>query len=175
MSKPRESFGKKEVRNKKEKKRKDKEKKRIERKENPDSNSFDDMIAYVDEFGNISSTPPDPTKKRKEVDKDSIVISITRQEAVDPDAPRIGTVTFFNEAKGYGFIKDSQNGQSVFMHVNNVLESVKEGNLVSYKTEKGQKGIAAIYVRLHKEVKNDIKPEVQDSATEPLDETDKEE
>ena len=61
MSRSQETYNKKEVRNKKEKKRKDKEKKRLDRKENAtEGKSFDDMIAYVDENGRLSSTPPDP-------------------------------------------------------------------------------------------------------------------
>jgi cold shock CspA family protein len=151
MAKSRESYSKKEVRNKKEKKRKDKEKKRIERKDNPGANAFDDMIAYVDEFGNISSTPPDPFKKKQEIDPKSIEVSVSRQEFDERDSERKGTVTFYNDAKGYGFIKDMGNGQSIFMHANNVLEPVKEGNIVSYKTEKGQKGLMAIYVKIFRE------------------------
>ncbi|MBA4322888.1 MAG: DNA-binding protein, partial [Odoribacter sp.] len=61
MGRPQETFNKKEVRNKKEKKRKEKEKKRLIRKETGKTSSFDDMIAYVDEFGMLSSTPPDPS------------------------------------------------------------------------------------------------------------------
>jgi hypothetical protein len=63
MGRSQESFNKKEVRNKKEKKRKEKEKKRLERKDKDTSGSLDDMIAYVDEYGRISSTPPDLTQK----------------------------------------------------------------------------------------------------------------
>ena len=65
MGRSQETFNKKEVRNKKEKKRKDKEKKRLARKENEKSGDMEDMIAYVDEFGNLTSTPPDPEKKEK--------------------------------------------------------------------------------------------------------------
>ena len=65
MGRSQETFNKKEVRNKKEKKRKDKEKKRLIKKETDKKSSFDDMIAYVDEYGNLSSTPPDPSKKSR--------------------------------------------------------------------------------------------------------------
>ena len=60
MGRSQESFNKKEVRKKKEKKRQDKEKKRLARKEGEKKNSLDDMIAYVDENGMITDTPPDP-------------------------------------------------------------------------------------------------------------------
>jgi len=64
MGRSQETFNKKEIRNKKEKKRKEKEKKRLARKELEKSgSSLDDMIAYVDENGMLTSTPPDPSKK----------------------------------------------------------------------------------------------------------------
>ena len=64
MGRSQETFGKKEVRNKKDKKRKDKEQKRAKKKSEGKKSNFDDMIAYVDEFGMITSTPPDPDKKK---------------------------------------------------------------------------------------------------------------
>ena len=65
MGRAQETRSKKDVRTKKEKKRKDKLKKMIERKDNKkDGNSLDDMIAYVDENGVITNTPPDPLKKK---------------------------------------------------------------------------------------------------------------
>ena len=67
MGRAMETRNKKDVRNKKDKKRKEKEKKRLIRKETGKS-SFDDMIAYVDEYGRISATPPDPNKKIQVVD-----------------------------------------------------------------------------------------------------------
>ncbi|RLD79171.1 MAG: cold shock domain-containing protein, partial [Bacteroidetes bacterium] len=57
MARSQESFNKKEVQNKKEKKRKEKEKRRLARKEGEKKNSLDDMIAYVDENGVLTSTP----------------------------------------------------------------------------------------------------------------------
>jgi len=65
MGRSQETFGKKEVRKKKEKKRKQKEEKRLARKEADTRSSMDDMIAYVDENGVISTTPPDPDQKKK--------------------------------------------------------------------------------------------------------------
>jgi cold shock CspA family protein len=150
MARSQESFNKKDVRNKKEKKRKDKEKKRLERKENTKSADFDNMIAYVDEFGNITSTPPDPSTK-KEVDTENIVISTPKKEDIPYDPIRKGVVTFFNESKGYGFIKDSLTQESVFVHVNNVLEQISEGSKVSFEVEKGKKGLTAIYVKIVRE------------------------
>ena len=150
MGRSQETFNKKDVRNKKEKKRKEKEKKRLARKETEKKGSLDDMIAYVDENGMITTTPPDPSKK-KDVKLEDIELSIPNRDSAQAlDPIRKGTVTFFNESKGFGFIRDLETQESVFVHVNNVLEEIKEGNLVSFEVEMGQKGPSAIEVKLVK-------------------------
>ncbi len=146
MSRSQESFFKKEVRNKKEKKRKEKEKKRQARKESSKSNSLDDMIAYVDENGNITETPPDPDKKT-DIKVEDIQVSVPSGENEKAEVSRKGTVTFFNESKGYGFIRDSETKESVFVHANNLLEPIKEGNFVSFEVEMGPKGPVALEVK----------------------------
>lgn len=151
MGRSQESFNKKEVKNKKDKKRKDKEKKRLDRKDNEKPSSLDDMIAYVDENGMITSTPPDPNKKKTVINSEDIEISIRKQEDIPFDPVRKGTVSFFNDSKGYGFIRDSETQESVFVHINNVLEPIKEGNLVSFEVEKGMKGPTAVQVKIFKD------------------------
>ena len=100
MGRSQETFGKKEVRTKKEKKRKEKEQKRARRKSEGKKSSFDDMIAYVDEFGKITSTPPDPDRKT-DVDVESIELTITKNNPeTAPDFVRKGDVTIFNDSKG---------------------------------------------------------------------------
>jgi len=149
MGRSQESFGKKEVRNKKEKKRKEKEKKRQARRDEGKS-SFDDMIAYVDEFGRIVDTPPDPEEKQ-EIDASEIELGVPKAEPVSPeDLIRKGVVAFFNEDKGYGFIKDMKTQQKVFVHVSNLEEPIKENNLVAFETEKGPKGPVAVNVKLQR-------------------------
>jgi cold shock CspA family protein len=153
MGRSQETFNKKEVRNKKEKKRKEKEKKKLIRKEGGGGGSLDDMIAYVDENGMITSTPPDPSKKTV-INLEDIEISIPKSDpnqVLDPI--RKGSVTFFNTSKGFGFIRDLETQESVFVHVNNLLEDIKEGNLVNYEVEMGQKGPTAVQVKLYKEPK----------------------
>jgi cold shock CspA family protein len=153
MGRSQESFNKKEVRNKKEKKRKEKEQKKQIRKEGEKSSSLDDMIAYVDENGMITSTPPDPSKKTV-INLEDIEISIPKSDpnqVLDPI--RKGSVTFFNTSKGFGFIRDLETQESVFVHVNNLLEDIKEGNLVNYEVEMGQKGPTAVQVKLYREPK----------------------
>jgi len=149
MSRSQESYFKKEVRNKKEKKRKEKEKKKLERKENDKQKSPEEMFAYVDEFGNISSTPPDPTKKKEEIKVEDIEISVPKQtEADKPDPIRGGKVNYFNNSKGYGFIVDGETRISYFFHVNNTLEAVDEGDSVIFEIGNGAKGPVALNVKL---------------------------
>ncbi len=150
MGRSQESFFKKEVRNKKEKKRKEKEKKRQARKDNDKSGSLDDMIAYVDENGMITDTPPDPDKKN-EVKLEDIEIGVPKSEGGEKqDTVRVGTVTFFNDSKGYGFIKDSETKESIFVHVNNTIDEIREGNKVSFEVEMGHKGPVATGVKMVK-------------------------
>ena len=150
MGRSQETFNKKEVRNKKEKKRKDKEKKKLARKENPKAGSMEDMIAYVDENGRLTSTPPDPSKKT-DIKLENIEIDIPKRDSVQkPDPIRKGIVTFFNESKGYGFIRDMETQESIFVHANNLLEEIKENNIVAFEVGMGQKGPAAMQVKLVK-------------------------
>lgn len=156
MARSQETFNKKEVKNKKEKKRKEKEKKRLVKKETGKKSSFDDMIAYVDEYGMITSTPPDPSKK-KVVIAENIELSATKNDSSqNNDFIRKGVVTFFNDSKGYGFIRDIETRQSVFVHANNLLEIVKENNMVTFEIGKGPKGPTALKVKLFKEGAPDI-------------------
>lgn len=149
MGKSKETFNKKEVRNRKEKKRKEKVEKRLARKEEGKS-SMDDMIAYVDEDGMITSTPPDPSKKKK-IKVEDIEINVPKRESVDlTNSIRKGIVTFFNDSKGFGFIKDSETQESVFVHINDLIEEIKENNVVSFEVEMGFKGPTAKQVKLIK-------------------------
>jgi cold shock CspA family protein len=151
MGRSQETSNKKEVKNKKDKKRKEKEKKKLIKKETGKKGSFDDMIAYVDEYGKISSTPPDPNKKI-EVEVDDIETGAKKNiPSAKASYIRKGVVTFFNDSKGFGFIRDMENKQSVFVHANNLQEPIKENNIVTFEIGKGPKGLTALNVRLFKE------------------------
>jgi len=149
MGRSQETFGKKEVRNKKEKKRKDKAAKRLAKKENEKKGGLDDMIAYVDENGMIVDTPPDPTKKKK-IKASDIELGVPSRESEAYDPIRKGIVSFFNASKGFGFIKDLETKESVFVHVNNCIDEINEDNLVTFEVEQGHKGAAAVRVKLSK-------------------------
>ena len=151
MGGSKESFNKKEVRNKKEKARKEKEKKRLARRENATKSSFEDMIAYVDENGRITSEAPDLTKKKESVKLEDIEIGIPKSDP-NSNANKIktGQVSFFNEDKGFGFIIESETKERIFVHSNELSEPVKEGNLVSFEIEKGVRGLSAVNVVMKK-------------------------
>ncbi len=58
-----------------------------------------------------------------------------------------GTVKFFNEAKGFGFIK-ADTGEEIFVHVTGLSgQTIKENDKVSYETEQGKKGLNAVRVQ----------------------------
>ncbi len=59
-----------------------------------------------------------------------------------------GTIKFFNDAKGFGFIKPDNGAQDVFVHVSGLVNEVKEGDRVSYEVEQGKKGVNAVKVEL---------------------------
>jgi len=151
MGKSQETWNKKDVRNKKEKKRKDKEKKKLERKENKKTgSSFDDMIAYVDENGTITSTPPDPSKKKK-INLEDIQIGVPKGIKSEPeDTIRKGVVAFFNNSKGFGFIKETGSQKSVFVHINGLIDTIKENDKVIFEVAMGKKGPNAVNVKLDK-------------------------
>lgn len=150
MGRSQETFNKKEVRNKKEKKRKEKAAKRAARKDSEKKSSLDDMIAYVDENGMLTSAPPDPAIKKSKVKLEDIEVSVPRGSAVEEDPIKKGLVSFFNESKGFGFIKNMDTKQDIFVHINNVIGEIREGNLVTYEVEMGQRGLTAVNVTLSK-------------------------
>jgi cold shock CspA family protein len=148
MGRSQQTFNKKENEKKKQKKKKDKEKKKEDRKVDSDKGkSVEEMYAYVDENGNITSTPPDPSRK-SEINAEDIVLGVSKREDVEEETLRTGSVTFFNDSKGYGFIKDLDTQESIFVHINNLIGPIKEGNRVTFETERGPRGLNAINVKL---------------------------
>lgn len=140
------SYNKRELEKKREQKRKEKIKRKEDRKSNSSDGSLDSMIAYVDENGVISSTPPD-LSNRQEIDPENIAVSTPQRE--DIEEPQLkGRVEHFNRAKGYGFIKDTSSIEKYFFHVSRAFEEIKEGDLVLFELERGQKGYNAIEITL---------------------------
>jgi len=59
-----------------------------------------------------------------------------------------GTVKFFNEAKGFGFIVDNASGEEIFVHASGLIDNVREGDQVTFSTERGKKGMNAVDVKI---------------------------
>ena len=152
MSKSQESYNKKEKEKKRRKKKLDKAERREQRKAEREENgkkTFEEMLAYVDENGNLTSTPPDPTKKIQ-VKAEDIVIGVSPMDHTPEEVVRKGQVKFFNDEKGYGCIIDSVSKDSIFVHANNLGSPIQEKDLVQFEIEMGPKGPNAIKVELIK-------------------------
>ena len=59
-----------------------------------------------------------------------------------------GTVKFFNNSKGFGFITPDDGSKDVFVHKNGLTDNITEGDKVSYEVEEGQKGLNAVNVKV---------------------------
>lgn len=149
MARPQETFNKKELEKKRAQKKKEKEERKQERKSNAKSGqNLDEMMAYVDEHGNISATPPDPL--RKQIINTNDIVTGSRNMGGAVASVRTGKVSFFNASKGFGFIMDSYSGERVFVHANALKVLIKENDKVSFETERGPKGLQAKDVKVIK-------------------------
>jgi cold shock CspA family protein len=147
MAKSKETFNKREKEKQRQQQKQQKREKMEERKANAGkSKSLDDMMAYIDENGNITSTPPDPSKKRV-IKVEEIEIGVPKQVEESGSDTNTGVVDYFNEAKGFGFIRDKQSGERLFFHVNHLQERIKENDKVDYDIERGAKGFNAVNIK----------------------------
>lgn len=148
MAGSQETFGKKEREKKRLQKKKEKQLRKEERKANATkSGNLEDMLVYVDENGHLTDTPPDPTKKKK-IKAENIEIGIPKRTEED-EAPTefTGKVSYYDDSKGFGFIIDSDTQEKYFVHVSGLTQEIKENDKVSFKLERGQKGMNAVQVQ----------------------------
>lgn len=61
---------------------------------------------------------------------------------------KAGTVKFFNNSKGFGFIKPSDGGEDIFVHQSGLIDEVRENDEVEYEVEQGRKGLNAVDVKV---------------------------
>ncbi len=59
-----------------------------------------------------------------------------------------GVVKFFNDSKGYGFIKDAKTGQDYFVHISGLVDEIRENDEVTFDLQEGRKGLNAVNVKL---------------------------
>ncbi|MFD2146593.1 cold-shock protein [Mucilaginibacter antarcticus] len=150
MGRSNETFNKKEKEKKRLKKHQEKKEKAEDRKANSDKGKgLEDMMAYIDADGNITSTPPDGVP-RKQVSLEDVRISTPKQIDEPEDAVKTGIISFYNTSKGFGFIAEDKSRENIFFHVNNLTFQAKEGNKVTFSTEKGPKGLVALNIEMAK-------------------------
>lgn len=139
-----ESFSKKENQKKRAKKKQDKAQKIEERKTNNNKGkAMEDMMAYIDENGNLTSTPPD-TRNRKEINPDDIRLGAAA--IIEEDPQRSGFVAVYNEAKGFGFITDEETREDLFFHSSQLAQPVKQRDRVTFEKEKTARGFSAVRI-----------------------------
>jgi cold shock CspA family protein len=147
MAKSKATFGKREKEKDKIKKRQEKEEKKQERKANSrNGNNLDEMMAFIDENGNISNTPPDRSKFRETKLEDIAIGVEQKQDDYDLQPQRTGTVIKFNDEKGFGFIKDSTTSDEIFVHSTDINGRLQQNDKVSFEVEYGPKGLKAVRV-----------------------------
>lgn len=147
MARPKDSFNKREREKKRLKKKKEKQQRKEQRKLEGNQTS---EFMYQDEDGNLTATPPDPAKKLK-INIEDIEVSTPRKEKSDQsNFVKNGSVKFFNEEKGYGFIEEDGTRASYFVHVDNLIDRIRDNDKVTFEVGKGPRGPVATTVRVLK-------------------------
>jgi len=149
MGRSQETFSKKEREKKKIKERQDKAEKMEARKaKGKKGKSLEDMMAYLDENGNLTSKPPDPRQKKVFKQEDMQIGVPTQAERDANVVKRRGVVSFFNEDKGFGFINDVDTRERIFVHVNQLTSRIQENDKVMFEVQMGPKGPSAVNVEI---------------------------
>jgi len=73
------------------------------------------------------------------IEYNNFLIHITMQQ---------GTVKFFNDAKGFGFITPSNGGQDIFVHTSGLVDTIRENDVVTFDLQNGNKGVNAVNVKI---------------------------
>lgn len=137
------SFSKKENLKKKLQKKQEKSQKREERKSNNNKGkSLEDMLVYVDKFGNLTDIPPDQQEAEEERRRE---LKNSRQAA--ENIVYTGVISYFND-KGFGFIKEDKTNDNVFVHSADVNQPLEKGAKVAYKKTVTPKGLKATEVNI---------------------------
>jgi len=117
-----------------------------ERKQhNAKGKGLDEMLAYVDENGNLTTVRPAGIRERREINVEDIQLGAA---PVEPkELIKSGVVSYFSD-KGYGFIIDDKTKEKFFVHRSELSQPVKEGDRVTFETARTDRGINAVRVNL---------------------------
>ena len=144
MAKSQQTFNKLEREKNKAKKREEKRKKMQARKEARERGELkQDEFVYVDHLGNFTETPPDPAEKQ-EIKLDSINLGAAKNQDFDDKIQ--GKVTFYDNEKGFGFIKNIKSDDSYFFHFSECEDTLAQGDKVEFDTVRGEKGLNAVKI-----------------------------
>ena len=106
------------------------------------------MIAYVDENGVITDTPPTTNEKPQEIDISTIEVSTPRKTDEPVITEYEGRVVILQYVtKGYGFIKKPEKCREVLFPCKRLQDEVTDGNLVTFKLERGPRGMNAVEIK----------------------------
>jgi CspA family cold shock protein len=76
------------------------------------------------------------------------IIMLTLRTLINKIMQKEGTVKFFNETKGFGFITPNNGGQDVFVHSTGLIDEIRENDKVEFEVENGRKGLNAVNVKV---------------------------
>ncbi|MDR0228687.1 MAG: cold shock domain-containing protein [Flavobacteriaceae bacterium] len=140
------SFSKKENLKKKAQKRQEKAQKREERKTNNNKGkSLEDMLVYVDRFGNLTDLSPE-----QQAEEEAKQAKYPKKEVIhstDENTIFTGIVNYYSE-KGFGFITEDQTKESIFVHGSETNQPLQKGAKVQYQKKQTAKGINAVAVKI---------------------------
>ena len=145
MGKSQQTFNKKEREKKKAKKRKEKQERRELRKQEKENRSkltFEDQIMYMGHDGHLVKEKPDANKKN-EVSVEDIHLGVPPNSKEAFEKTRQGFVKLFDPDKGYGFITDKMTKESIFVHINDAYDEIKQNHVVEFEVIKDHKGTKA--------------------------------
>ena len=148
MGRSQQTFNKKEREKRKAKKKKEKQERREQRKLEKEQRGkipLEEQFMYLDEFGNLTHEKPDPSR-RIEIKAEDIKLGVPRNSKETFEIVKRGKVKFFSEDKGYGFITEKATKESIFVHINDAYDGIKENHIVTFELGRGPKGAKAIKV-----------------------------
>lgn len=108
-------------------------------------NSFENVIAYADENGMMTSTPPTEDIEKEEINPNRIAMATPKREEKEPTILR-GQAEFPSESRGFDSIEDLSGVEKHSFHVNNVIDNIAGNNIITFDPECGVKGMNVVSI-----------------------------